>query len=150
MRIAVDAMGGDNAPAQVLQGATEAAGEYGIEILAVGSPGAADVDHQIRALRKPFIGMTARADCEAQSVVGGPKHCGTDGFGASGYHTHAWRNLSSLVERAVIFAEVFVRRNQNHILFWIEQRLQRCNRQTGLGFGLANGKQRTTDNQMRR
>jgi glycerol-3-phosphate acyltransferase PlsX len=39
MRIAVDAMGGDNAPAQVLQGATEAAGEYGIEILAVGSPG---------------------------------------------------------------------------------------------------------------
>src|ERR1700733_14952603 len=67
---------------------------------------AANVDHQIRALRKSFIGMTARADREPQPVVGGPKHCVAAGFGASGYHTHAWRNLSSLVERLVILAEV--------------------------------------------
>jgi phosphate acyltransferase len=40
MRIAVDAMGGDNAPAQVLDGASQAAEEYGIDISVVGLPGA--------------------------------------------------------------------------------------------------------------
>lgn len=39
MRIAVDAMGGDNAPEQVLMGASQAASELGIDILAVGLPG---------------------------------------------------------------------------------------------------------------
>jgi phosphate acyltransferase len=39
MRIAVDAMGGDNAPEQVLQGATQAADEMGIDIAVVGLPG---------------------------------------------------------------------------------------------------------------
>src|SRR5713226_8955339 len=39
MRIAVDAMGGDNAPEQVLQGATQAADEMGIDIAIVGLPG---------------------------------------------------------------------------------------------------------------
>src|SRR2546428_13133876 len=38
MRIAVDAMGGDNAPAQVLEGASQAVAEYGIEASVVGSP----------------------------------------------------------------------------------------------------------------
>src|SRR5258708_16977049 len=38
MRIAVDAMGGDHAPAQVLEGASQAAVEYGIEVVVVGSP----------------------------------------------------------------------------------------------------------------
>src|SRR5438445_11127048 len=38
MRIAVDAMGGDHAPAQVLQGASQAASEYKIEVLIVGLP----------------------------------------------------------------------------------------------------------------
>src|SRR2546428_7985539 len=38
MRIAVDAMGGDNAPAQVLEGASQAVAEYGIEVSVVGSP----------------------------------------------------------------------------------------------------------------
>ncbi len=38
MRIAVDAMGGDYAPAQVVQGAAQAAAEYGIEIALVGLP----------------------------------------------------------------------------------------------------------------
>jgi glycerol-3-phosphate acyltransferase PlsX len=40
MRIAVDAMGGDNAPGQILDGASEAAQEYGIDISVVGLPGA--------------------------------------------------------------------------------------------------------------
>jgi glycerol-3-phosphate acyltransferase PlsX len=40
MRIAVDAMGGDNAPGQVLDGASQAAREYGIDISVVGLPGA--------------------------------------------------------------------------------------------------------------
>ena len=39
MRIAVDAMGGDNAPDQVLLGAAQAADEQDIEIMAVGLPG---------------------------------------------------------------------------------------------------------------
>ena len=39
MRIAVDAMGGDNAPLEVLQGASDAAAALGIDILAVGLPG---------------------------------------------------------------------------------------------------------------
>src|ERR1700716_3558517 len=38
MRIAVDAMGGDFAPAQVVQGAAQAATEYGIDISLVGLP----------------------------------------------------------------------------------------------------------------
>jgi phosphate acyltransferase len=40
MRIAVDAMGGDHAPAQVLQGAAAAADEYGIDVSVVGLPSA--------------------------------------------------------------------------------------------------------------
>ncbi len=40
MRIAVDAMGGDNAPADVLRGAADAAEEFGIEVLVAGLPGA--------------------------------------------------------------------------------------------------------------
>ena len=39
MRIAVDAMGGDNAPEQVLQGASQAAAELGVDISVVGLPG---------------------------------------------------------------------------------------------------------------
>src|SRR4029077_246797 len=38
MQIAVDAMGGDNAPAQVLLGASQAAAEYKIDIAVVGLP----------------------------------------------------------------------------------------------------------------
>ena len=40
MRIAVDAMGGDNAPGQILDGAAQAAEEYGIDVSVVGLPGA--------------------------------------------------------------------------------------------------------------
>src|SRR5487761_258734 len=40
MQIAVDAMGGDHAPAQVLQGASQAAAEYKIQVSVVGLPSA--------------------------------------------------------------------------------------------------------------
>src|SRR4030088_2438840 len=40
MRIAVDAMGGDFAPAQVVLGAAQAATDYGIDISLVGLPSA--------------------------------------------------------------------------------------------------------------
>ncbi len=40
MRIVVDAMGGDHAPAQVVHGAAQAAAEYGVEIALVGLPAA--------------------------------------------------------------------------------------------------------------
>ncbi len=38
MRIAVDAMGGDHAPAEIVKGAAEAAQEYGVDISLVGIP----------------------------------------------------------------------------------------------------------------
>ena len=40
MRIAVDAMGGDHAPAEIVKGAAEAADEYGIDVSLVGIPAA--------------------------------------------------------------------------------------------------------------
>src|SRR2546427_9950498 len=40
MRIAVDAMGGDHAPAEIVLGAAAAAREYGIDISLVGLPAA--------------------------------------------------------------------------------------------------------------
>src|SRR5207247_6072446 len=40
LRIAVDGMGGDNAPAEIVAGASEAAREYGLELLLVGLPAA--------------------------------------------------------------------------------------------------------------
>src|SRR4051812_47117695 len=38
MRIALDAMGGDNAPGETVKGAIEAAREYGLEVVLVGRP----------------------------------------------------------------------------------------------------------------
>ena len=38
MKIIIDAMGGDNAPDAILQGAADAVKELGVEILAVGDP----------------------------------------------------------------------------------------------------------------
>ena len=40
MRIAVDGMGGDHAPAEIIAGAAAAAREYGVEVLVVGLPAA--------------------------------------------------------------------------------------------------------------
>ncbi len=40
MRIAVDGMGGDNAPSEIVSGAAQAAAEYGFEVIVVGRPDA--------------------------------------------------------------------------------------------------------------
>src|SRR5512146_536633 len=45
MRIAIDAMGGDNAPRAIVQGAVDAACEFGVEITLVGQP--ATVEHEL-------------------------------------------------------------------------------------------------------
>src|SRR5436305_8235976 len=44
MKIALDAMGGDNAPVETVQGAVLAAREYGIEIVLVGKPDAVQAE----------------------------------------------------------------------------------------------------------
>ena len=47
MRIIVDAMGGDNAPDEIVKGAVEAASEYGVEIVLVGQ-----VEKVLKSLEK--------------------------------------------------------------------------------------------------
>jgi glycerol-3-phosphate acyltransferase PlsX len=54
MRIAVDAMGGDYAPAEIVRGAAQAAQEYGIDISLVGLPA------QVQPLLDPSISICAR------------------------------------------------------------------------------------------
>jgi len=74
MRIAVDAMGGDNAPAQVLQGAAQAAAEYGIEVSVVGSPGIVQplLDNHPRLRLVPSTQIIAMDDHPAQAVRSKP------------------------------------------------------------------------------
>ena len=47
MRIAVDAMGGDHAPAEIVLGAAQAVAEYGIDVSLVGLPA------QVQPLMEP-------------------------------------------------------------------------------------------------
>src|SRR5713226_3520384 len=74
MRIAVDAMGGDHAPAQVLQGASEAAAEYGIEVSVVGSPGVVQplLDNHPRLRLVPCTQVIAMDEHPAQAVRSKP------------------------------------------------------------------------------
>ncbi|HYT11267.1 MAG TPA: phosphate acyltransferase PlsX [Candidatus Nitrosopolaris sp.] len=74
MRIAVDAMGGDHAPAQVLQGASDAAAEYGIEISVVGSPAVVQpmLDRHPRLRLVPSTQVIAMDDHPAQAVRSKP------------------------------------------------------------------------------
>ncbi len=56
MRIALDAMGGDHAPAETVRGAVEAAREYGVEVVLVGRPDAIQAElakHHTAGLRLP-------------------------------------------------------------------------------------------------
>src|SRR6266851_2454955 len=65
MRIAVDAMGGDHAPAQVLEGASQAAVEYGIEVVVVGSP----------TVIQPMLDQHPRLTlCPSTQVIGMDEH----------------------------------------------------------------------------
>src|SRR5439155_1297906 len=72
MRIAVDAMGGDNAPEQVLQGATQAANEMGIDIAIVGLPGSVQplLDKHPKLVLVQFAAMGA---VYAREMMGRPE-----------------------------------------------------------------------------
>src|ERR1700694_3863279 len=67
-------MGGDHAPAQVLQGASLAAAEYGIEIVVVGSPNVVQplLDKHPRLTLCPSTQVVAMDDHPAQAVRSKP------------------------------------------------------------------------------
>jgi phosphate acyltransferase len=67
-------MGGDHAPAQVLQGASEAATEYGIEIAVVGSPGVVQplLDNHPRLRLVPCTQSIGMDEHPAQAVRSKP------------------------------------------------------------------------------
>jgi glycerol-3-phosphate acyltransferase PlsX len=70
MRIAVDAMGGDFAPAQIVRGASQAATEYGLDISLVGLPGAVQplLDSHPRLRLVPCTQAIAMDEHPAQAV----------------------------------------------------------------------------------
>jgi glycerol-3-phosphate acyltransferase PlsX len=74
MRIAVDAMGGDYAPAQVVQGAAQAANEYGIDVLLVGLPSAVQplLDSHPRLRLVPATQVIGMDEHPAQAVRSKP------------------------------------------------------------------------------
>src|SRR5437667_9200308 len=74
MRIAVDAMGGDNAPEQVLQGATQAANEMGIDIAIVGLPGSVQplLDKHPKLVLVPCTQVIGMDEHPAQAVRSKP------------------------------------------------------------------------------
>lgn len=74
MRIAVDAMGGDNAPAQVVLGAAEAAQEYGVDISLVGIPPEVQplLDTHPRVHLVPCTQVIGMDEHPAQAVRGKP------------------------------------------------------------------------------
>jgi phosphate acyltransferase len=74
MRIAVDAMGGDHAPAQVVLGASQAASEYGIDISLVGIPAAVQplLDKHPRLHLVPCTQVIAMDEHPAQAVRSKP------------------------------------------------------------------------------
>jgi glycerol-3-phosphate acyltransferase PlsX len=70
MRIAVDAMGGDHAPQQVVLGAAQASQEYGIDISLVGLPASVQplLDNYPRMRLVPCTQVIAMNDHPAQAV----------------------------------------------------------------------------------
>ncbi len=69
MKIAVDAMGGDNAPGEIVKGAVEAAREFGIDVVLVGQKGA------IQPRLDAFKGVDSRVTIvDAPDVVGFDEH----------------------------------------------------------------------------
>ena len=74
MRIAVDAMGGDNAPGQVLQGASDAVAAYGIDVTVVGSPSVVQplLDNHPRLTLCPSTQVIAMDEHPAQAVRSKP------------------------------------------------------------------------------
>src|SRR3984893_18002095 len=74
MRIAVDAMGGDFAPAQIVQGASIAASEYGLDISLVGFPSSVQplMDSHPRLRLVPCTQAIAMDEHPAQAVRSKP------------------------------------------------------------------------------
>jgi glycerol-3-phosphate acyltransferase PlsX len=74
MRIAVDAMGGDHAPAEIVRGAAEAAQEYGIDISLVGLPHLVQplLDSHPRLQIVPCTQVIAMEEHPAQAVRSKP------------------------------------------------------------------------------
>ncbi len=74
MRIAVDAMGGDHAPQQILEGASQAASEYGIEVSVVGLPVSVQplLDHYPRLRLVPATQVIGMGEHPAQAVRSKP------------------------------------------------------------------------------
>ena len=74
MRIAVDAMGGDHAPAEIVQGAAQAAVEYGIDISLVGIPSSVQplLDGHPRLQLVPCTQVIAMDEHPAQAVRNKP------------------------------------------------------------------------------
>src|SRR6266581_6187421 len=74
MRIAVDAMGGDNAPAEIVRGAAEAAQEYGLDISLVGLPHAVQplLDSHPRLQLVPCTQVIAMDEHPARAVRAKP------------------------------------------------------------------------------
>ncbi|HET7420626.1 MAG TPA: phosphate acyltransferase PlsX [Candidatus Dormibacteraeota bacterium] len=74
MRIAVDAMGGDHAPAEIVKGAALAAAEYGIDISLVGIPSSVQplLDGYARLQLVPCTQVIAMDEHPAQAVRNKP------------------------------------------------------------------------------
>src|SRR5438270_709152 len=74
MRIAVDAMGGDHAPEQIVRGAAAAALEYGIDISLVGLPAAVQplLDSHPRLQLVPCTQVIGMDEHPAQAVRNKP------------------------------------------------------------------------------
>jgi glycerol-3-phosphate acyltransferase PlsX len=74
MRIAVDAMGGDHAPAEIVRGAAQAAEEFGIDISIVGLPHIVQplLDHPRRLQLVPCTQAIAMDEHPAQAVRSKP------------------------------------------------------------------------------
>src|SRR5437660_7393072 len=74
MRIAVDAMGGDHAPAEIVKGAAEAAQEFGIDISLVGLPASVQplLNSQPRLRLVPCTQVITMAEHPAQAVRSKP------------------------------------------------------------------------------
>src|SRR3989442_3840996 len=74
MRIAVDAMGGDHAPSEIVKGAALAATEYGIDIALVGIPASVRplLDSHPRLQLVPCTQVVAMDEHPAQAVRNKP------------------------------------------------------------------------------
>ena len=84
MRIAVDAMGGDHAPAEIVKGAAQAAEEYGVDISLVGLPHVVHplLDSHPRLQLVPCTQVIAMDEHPAQAVRNKPDSSIADFNGA--------------------------------------------------------------------